>query len=86
MREFPVLRDYYSKHWWVIILLPFFNFVVFFIRLAGIINSIGTDSSWKTRNLSEEGKAFMDVVKDDFSKPLGLFRKFRELVNYQEAE
>ncbi len=86
MREFPVLRDYYSKHWWVIILLPFFNFAVFFIRLAGIINSIGTDSSWKTRNLSEEGHAFMDVVKDDFSKPLNLFKKFRELVNYQEAE
>lgn len=40
-----------------------FNFAVFFIRLAGIINSIETDSSWKTMNLSEECRAFADVVK-----------------------
>ena len=44
---------------------PFFNLIVFFIRIAGIINSIQTDSSWKTKTLSQECKAFTDVVKGD---------------------
>ncbi len=86
-REFPDLKSYYAGHWWVVILLPFFNFAVFFIRLAGIVNSIGTDSAWKTRNLTEEGQAFAAVVKDDLSKPADWLRQLREWVNKpEEAE
>lgn len=47
------------------IITSVFNLIVFFIRIAGIINSIQTDSSWKTKNLSQECKAFTDVVKGD---------------------
>ncbi|MBR1471850.1 MAG: putative glycosyltransferase, exosortase G system-associated [Lachnospiraceae bacterium] len=86
LRDFPDLRSYYAGHWWVVILLPFFNFAVFFIRLAGIVNSIGTDSAWKTRNLTEEGQAFMDVVKQDFAKPIGWVRRLRRLVNEEETQ
>ena len=66
--------------------LPFFNFAVFFIRLAGIINSIETDSSWKTMNLSEECRAFADVVKNDFSKPVNVIKKVRNALNYDVVE
>jgi cellulose synthase/poly-beta-1,6-N-acetylglucosamine synthase-like glycosyltransferase len=85
-REFPDLKSYYAAHWWVVILLPFFNFAVFFIRLAGIVNSIGTDSAWKTRNLTEEGQAFAAVVKEDLSKPAGWLKQLRELVNVPEEK
>jgi biofilm PGA synthesis N-glycosyltransferase PgaC len=74
------------RHWWCILFLPFFNFAVFFIRLAGIINSIETDSSWKTMNLSEECRAFADVVKNDFSKPVNVIKKVRNALNYDVVE
>ena len=80
------IRRYYMRHWWCILFLPFFNFVVFFIRLAGIINSIETDSSWKTMNLSEECRAFADVVKSDFSKPVNAIKKVRNALNYDVVE
>ena len=76
------IRRYYMSHWWCILFLPIFNFAVFFIRLAGIINSIETDSSWKTMNLSEECRAFADVVKSDFSRPVNAIKKVREALNY----
>ena len=50
--------------------------------MAGIINSIETDSSWKTRTFSEECKAFAAVIREDFKKPLGAIRRIREAVNY----
>ena len=80
------IRRYYMRHWWCILFLPFFNFAVFFIRLAGIINSIETDSSWKTMNLSEECRAFADVVKNDFSKPVNVIKKVRNALNYDVVE
>lgn len=65
LSKFPELKRYYRKQWWVVALLPFFNLAVFFIRLAGIINSIGTTSSWKTKTLTEEREDFLSVVRRD---------------------
>lgn len=58
LRMDPPLRRFYLSNWWVVMLLPFYNFGVFFIRLAGIINSVNTPATWKTRNLTEEGSDF----------------------------
>ena len=67
----------------MVALLPLFNFLVFFIRFAGVINSINTDSAWKTRNLTEEKQAFMDTVKDDVKGISGFYQKIKEWVNAQ---
>ena len=66
--------------------LPFFNFLVFFIRVAGIINSIQTDSAWKTMNFTDECKAFAKVVKQDMQKPASFIGKLRKAVNYEPME
>lgn len=58
LRMEPPLRRFYLSNWWVVLLLPFYNLGVFFIRLAGIVNSINTPATWRTRDLSEEGAAF----------------------------
>lgn len=71
LNEFHDLKSYYRKQWWVIPLLPFFNFMVFFIRMIGIINTIGTDSAWKTATLTQERERFKGQLKDD----LKIFRK-----------
>ena len=75
------VKKYYRNHWWCILFLPFFNFAVFFIRMAGIINSINTDSAWRTRNLTDERIAFTEVIKRDIQKPIRVIRKIKNVVN-----
>ncbi len=86
LSEFKELRKYYARQWWVVPFMPLFNLVVFFIRLAGIINSINTTSSWKTRTLSEEAESFNAVVKKDFEKNKGWFYKLRSAFNGDPEE
>lgn len=74
----PDLRRYYVRQWWVVLLLPFFNLAVFFIRVAGIINSIGTPSSWKTRTLTQEGTAFRQAAKDELAHARDVLSKPRK--------
>lgn len=81
LRKMPEIRKYYASRWWVVPILPLFNLVVFFVRIAGIINSIGTDSTWSARNLSQERKAFEAALKDDWRKPLEAVRGVREGLN-----
>jgi putative glycosyltransferase (exosortase G-associated) len=80
------LRAYYTKHWYCIILMPAFNLMVFFIRLAGIINSVGTDSAWKTQTLSDEKRAFAEVVAGEFAKPAKKLEKSYEWINAESYE
>ncbi len=86
LKDFKDLRKYYAKQWWIVPLLPFFNLVVFFIRLAGIINSINTTSAWKTRTLSEEADSFGETIKGDFAKYKARFAKLRGAFNADPEE
>lgn len=83
LKSFKEIQRYYKKQWYVIVLLPFFNLMVFFIRFAGVINSINTDSAWKTKNLTQEWKSFMDVIKKDFAFLLNIFNKIKKFVNVE---
>ncbi len=86
LQPFDGLRRYYARQWWVVPLLPLFNLAVFFIRLAGIVNSIGTDSAWKTATLTEERDAATKVVAGDLSRLLGRVRELRAYVNDDSKE
>ena len=81
LKPFPELRRYYRRQWWVIPILPLFNLAVFFIRLAGIVNSIGTDSAWKTATLTDERRALAGIMAQDFSRPVSGLRRLRSFVN-----
>lgn len=81
IRDFKELRKYYTRQWWVVPFMPLFNLVVFFIRLAGIINSINTTSAWKTRTLSDEAESFTATVKSDFKRNSGWFHRLRAAFN-----
>lgn len=83
LEEFKEFRKYYLKHWYVICLLPFFNFLVFFFRFAGVINSINTDSAWKTRTLTDERADFEQELKSEVHRPLTWLQKMRKAVNYE---
>lgn len=86
LKPFKKLQKYYRKQWYVVFLLPFFNLLVFFIRFAGIINSINTSSAWKTRNFTEEKQAFKDEFLGNTSGIRGAIQKFRAFVNMPGME
>ncbi|MCR4717979.1 MAG: putative glycosyltransferase, exosortase G system-associated [Lachnospiraceae bacterium] len=84
LKEFPDIRSYYLKQWWVVLILPFFQLLVFFFRVMGIVNSINTTSAWKTMGLKEERIAFVNEIKESvyrLSKPI---RDFRKAINYEK--
>lgn len=66
MKQMPETKKFYSRHFPLVFILPVYTTIVYLFRMAGIVNSIGTDSAWKTRNLSDEGHAFKEVIKKDF--------------------
>ena len=81
LAEHKELQAYYKKQWWVIALLPFFNMLVFFIRMAGIVNSIKSDSAWKTKTFTEECSEVKQKLKKDFAWLGKGILKLRKLVN-----
>lgn len=85
LKGMPEIRKYYCRQWWVVMLLPAFNLMVFFIRFAGIINSINTDSAWKTRDLNDERRALSQVLHEDIEKFQGLIKRAQAFVNGERA-
>lgn len=81
LNAYKDLQYYYAKKWYICFLMPLYNMVIFWIRFAGIVNSIGSDSQWKTRNLKEEWEAFLTVIKQDFSFLQASINKLRGKVN-----
>ena len=75
------VQKYYRKQWWVIAFLAVFNLVVFFVRMAGIVNSIQSDSAWKTTTFTDECKLFKEKVLKDFRWIYLWIIKLRKLVN-----
>ena len=59
--------SYMSKHWYIIFLLPIYRLVVFFMRLAGIINAAEKYAAWNTKTLSQERNQMKEVLKKRFS-------------------
>lgn len=76
LQDFPELEKFYGRKWYLILLLPAFNFLVFWFRLAGILNSTRGTRNWRTRGISEERKAFTNQVQEDFRWLKGKFRRF----------
>lgn len=86
LKKAPEIRKYYCKQWWVVAFLPAFNLIVFFIRIAGIINSINTDSAWRTKDLRDEKKAFAAVIHGDLEKVLSKCRKIKGFINNENPK
>lgn len=86
LRNYKEIRRYYAKQWYVVPLLPIFNLMVFFIRFAGVINSINTDSAWKTRNFTQEKESAGKVIRKDFDVFYRFIEKVSDYVNVGEAE
>ncbi len=60
------LKRFYAWSLGYILILPLFNFMVYWFRFAGIINSIKGTSTWRTRGFDEEMRVCRDIIAKDF--------------------
>lgn len=81
LNQFKDIRKYYAGKWYLVFLLPLFNFAVFWMRLAGIINSIKSEGRWKTTNLAEEIKTIKNIVDKDTEKSKKRLTKISRIFN-----
>ena len=79
--EFKEERKFYMKKWYFILLMPIYNFITFWFRFAGIINSIKEDRSWKTRTLTQERMLVKETVKNDFQTVIGKINKIKRKIS-----
>ena len=81
---FGDLIKYYRTKWYLIFLFPIYNFVIFWIRFAGIINSIKRESRWKTFTLKEETEIFSIIVASDFKFLFNFIHKVKRWVENEK--
>lgn len=81
LKGFPKIKRYYARKWYIVPLMPTYNFLIFWIRFAGIINSIKNRSGWKTRNLNDEKKQFSSTVQSDLIKLSRIRKKLYLWIN-----
>lgn len=60
------LQSYYKRMIYIVFIFPFYNFLIFWFRFAGIINSIRGEGNWKTSTLKEEWNNIMKIIQSDF--------------------
>ena len=77
LKEVERAAQYMSKHFYVVLLLPIYRFLVFFIRVAGIINSAQRFAAWNARTLTEEKL----IVAERLEKRLQPYFKLKDWIN-----
>lgn len=81
LKPFQDMQKYYCRKWRYLFLMPIYNLVCFFIRLAGIVNAVKSEQTWRTRNLTEEANDFKKIIRNDFSLFWKVKKKAEKLVN-----
>lgn len=76
LEPFKEVKTYYRSKIIYVMCLPLYTLFAFFIRLAGIVNSMERKSTWKTKTFTEE----KDEVADTLGKDWKIFRVLRRLV------
>lgn len=77
LKEQKKVKKYIQKNWYVVFIMPIYRFLVFFIRIAGIINSAEKRTSWNTKTFTDEKKMVVDRLRKRFT----LFYKIKGWVN-----
>lgn len=81
LKGFKKLRHYYVNKWYILPLMPLFNFISFWIRFAAIINSIKNRNGWKASTIREERQRFLAVIRKDFGIFSYAVRRLKILFN-----
>jgi putative glycosyltransferase (exosortase G-associated) len=74
------IRSFYSRKVLYVFFLPLFNFVVYWFRMAGIINSIKGTSTWRTKRFKEEEADCKSIIKNDFKLVMKVINKIKRFI------
>lgn len=77
LKDIDRISKYVTRHFYIVLLLPIYRFVVFFMRLAGIINSAQRYAAWNARTLTAERA----IVGDRLKGRLKLYFKVKDWIN-----
>lgn len=86
LKPFADIRTYYARKAGYVVLLPLYNLFAFFVRFAGIINSIKRKSTWKTKTFTEEMEEISETVREDWKLLPALRKAVKTLLEKPEAE
>lgn len=86
LKDFGDIRKYYGKKVLYLFLLPIYSMFTFFVRLAGIINSIKRKSSWKTMTMTEEKEMCEETVNSDWDWVFAVRNGMKKLLEIQEEK
>lgn len=78
------LRRFYARNVLILLLLPFYNFVIYWFRMAGILNSIKTTGAWRTQTWKEEWGQVKRIVCHDFAWLISWHKGLKKLTNKEE--
>ena len=66
LQAFKDTQKYYARTIGYLFLMPLYNMFAFFVRIAGIINSITRKSTWKTKTWTDEMEDCEITLKFDW--------------------
>ena len=75
------IKRYMLKHWYIVFVLPFYRFIVYWIRVAGVINSIKTDSKWNTKTFSEEINQVNSGISHGIRRMMPFIETFKRYIS-----
>ena len=75
------IKKYIFRHWYICFLLPIYRFLIYWMRIAGIINSLTTESCWRTKTLSEEIEIVRQGLKKEMGSRLPFLSRFNKWMN-----
>lgn len=81
LNPLEVERSYFISNWYMIFVTPIYRFMIYWIRMAGIINTINTSSKWKVRDLNEEFNLFSQFFQKNIFSKFKFLDKIRKVIN-----
>lgn len=81
LSSYKKMRKEYISKLYILFIMPLYNFLIFWIRLAGIINSVSSDSRWKTSTFSQEVNDIKKILSHDFTYLIKLREKLKKIAN-----
>ena len=74
-------RKYALGNWHICFIMPVYRLIAYFIRMAGIMNSLATSSKWSAPTLSEEVDKIKAAISDELKAKLPFVYKLKKIIN-----
>ncbi|MDP4092061.1 MAG: putative glycosyltransferase, exosortase G system-associated [Bacillota bacterium] len=75
------VRRYLRKHWYICFVMPLYRFVLYWIRIAGIINSLSSKAQWNLPTLTGEFHILKTSVRKNTIGRMAFLEEFKKFIN-----